>query len=231
MAKNHLKRITTPKTWPIERKATVFITRPQTGAHSLKTGLPISIILKDELKLVRLMRGVKYLLNTQEVLVNGRRVRRPNVSVGLMDVLSFPAIKTHYRILINKWAKLFTLPIAGEEIKVVPSKITRKTARPKGKIQLGFHNGKSLLIAKGKYKTGDTLLLTITNEIKEQLPLEKEASVLLTGGRHVGLTGKLKELEKKVVVETSDGLVETVIEHVFVIGKKSPSIKMAGKNE
>jgi len=39
--KNHLKRIATPRTWVIDRKAETFITRPKPGAHSLYFGMSL----------------------------------------------------------------------------------------------------------------------------------------------------------------------------------------------
>ena len=47
----HLKTINAPKSWPIERKAKKFITKPLPGTHKLVESLPLGIILKTFLKL------------------------------------------------------------------------------------------------------------------------------------------------------------------------------------
>ena len=49
--KNHLKRIAAPKSWLINRKSSTFIVRPNPGAHALDKGLPLGVIIRDNLKL------------------------------------------------------------------------------------------------------------------------------------------------------------------------------------
>ena len=228
MVKNHLKRITAPKTWPIPKRETVFIVRPQTGAHSMVTGMPISILLKDVLGFARITRGVRFLLNTQEVLVNGKRVKRPEAMVGLMDVVAFPALKASHRILIDKRNTLHVVPIAGEEAQFLPLKVTRKTALPGGKLQLGLHNGWTIIVPKGGEKVGSTVIATFDKKVKHHYPLAEGAFVLVTGGRHVGTVGTLAALKDgKAVIKTADGETETVVRHLFVLGAQKPAIKLA----
>ncbi len=228
MVKNHLKRITAPKTWPIPKRETVFIVRPQTGAHSMATGMPISILLKDVLGLARITRGVRFLLNTQEVLVNGKRVKRPETMIGLMDVVAFPALKASYRILIDKRNTLHAVPIAGEEATLVPLKVVTKTLLPGGRLQLGLHNGWTIIVPKGAEKVGSTVLATFDKKVKHHYPLAEGAFVLVTGGRHVGTTGTLAALtDAKAAVKAAEGEIETITKHLFVLGAQKPAIKLA----
>ncbi len=220
----HLKRLTAPKTWPIEPKTTVFVTRPQPGAHAFRNGVPMSVLLRDMLGLAQTTREIKYILRTQEVLVNGRRVRRPDTIVGLMDVVSFPGMKTSYRILINEREKLYAAPVSGKEATIIPSKVTSKQLLRGGKLQLGFHNGHTLLSSDTTVKVGDTLLLP---EGKERLPLEKGAAVLITAGSHVGRQGILEELNgTHVIVTIGEERVETNKKNLFVLGKGKPVMKL-----
>src|SRR3989344_3893102 len=99
MGKNHLKRINMPKTWHIKRKGIKFITRPKPGQASMKLGMPISIIIKDLLGLAKTTREVKSILNVQEVLVDNKRRKERRYILGFMDVLSFPKIDKHYRMI------------------------------------------------------------------------------------------------------------------------------------
>ena len=46
----HLKRQEVPTNWPIKRKGTTFVVRPDTN---LKLGIPILIVLRDILKLTK----------------------------------------------------------------------------------------------------------------------------------------------------------------------------------
>ena len=71
--KKHLKRPMIPKSWPVERRGTVFVSKPNPGPHSLKLGLPIMIFIKDMLGMAKSAREVKNILNENEVLVDGIR--------------------------------------------------------------------------------------------------------------------------------------------------------------
>jgi len=227
MTKNHLKRINAPKTWPISRKETTFTLRPNPGGHAMTQSMPLSILFRDALGIARTMRSIKTLLNTQEVLVNGKRRMRPEDTAGLMDVVSFPAIKTSYRILIDRRNTLKAVPVAGDEAGLIPSKVTSKTKVRGGKLQIGCHNGRTLLMEKGAPVIGSTLMLTPDNKTKEVFPLEKGASVLITGGKHVGQHGTLKALENgSATIKLADGEIMTGTEFVFVIGKAKPAIKV-----
>ncbi len=227
MAKDHLKRINAPKTWPITRKETTFTLRPNPGGHAMVQSMPLSILFRDTLGIARTMRSMKTLLNTQEVLVNGKRRVRPDDTAGLMDVVSFPAIKTSYRILLDRRNTLKAVPIAGDEAGLIPSKVTSKTPVRGGKLQVGCHNGRTLLMQKDAPAMGSTLMLTPDNKIKETFPLEKGASVLVTGGKHVGQHGTLQALENgTATVTTAGGEITTGKAFVFAIGKAKPVIKV-----
>lgn len=227
MTKNHLKTVTAPKTWPVLRKASRFIIRPRSGGHRMDASLPLTVVIRDILGMARMSRGVRFILNSQEVLVNGVKQRRPEATIGLMDVLSFPAIKTSFRLLINDLNKLHVVPIAGKEASLIPSRVTSKTRLAGGRLQLGFHNGRTLLVEKDECKVGATVMLTLENTVDSILPFEKGAFVFITGGSHVGVAGVVDSFEeKRIIVKTADGTVQTLAKYAFVVGKGSSAIKL-----
>jgi small subunit ribosomal protein S4e len=227
MVKRHLKRMDSPKSWPITRKETVFVVRPRPSGHKMGQSLPVSILLKDVLGYASTTRAVRFLLTTQEVLVNGRRVRRPEDTAGLMDVVTFPSTKTSFRILIDQRNKLSAVPIAGEETKLIPSKVTSKRLQPGGRLQLGFHNGRTLITDEKGYKVGDTLLLTLENRSHAHFPLAKGSFAIITGGKHVGTAGVVEKVEGSKVFLAAEGIViETAKGHAFVLGHEKPAIKL-----
>ena len=65
--KNHLKRISAPKTWKINRQENTFVIRPTASGHQLGSGLPLGVILRDFLKLVNTTSEVKKLLASDEL--------------------------------------------------------------------------------------------------------------------------------------------------------------------
>ena len=46
---SHLKRLAMPRSWPLPRKTTVWVTRPSPGGHSLERCMPVNLIIRDVL--------------------------------------------------------------------------------------------------------------------------------------------------------------------------------------
>ena len=44
---SHLKRLAIPRSWPLPRKTTIWVTRPRAGAHSLERCMPLNIVIRD----------------------------------------------------------------------------------------------------------------------------------------------------------------------------------------
>lgn len=229
--KSHLKRLATPKTWKINRKEKVFIVRPNPGAHSFERGLPLNVVLKELLKLVKTTREVKKVLKNNLVLVDGKRRENHHFLTGLFDVLSIPELKRSYRMLLNKRGKLQVKEISPEEGGFKPCKVVGKKVLTKGKTQLNLHDGKNIICKEQKVKVGDTLVLTLPQlEIKEILPLKAGANVFLIKGKHIGEVGILKEIKGREAVYLADNEeIETARDYLFVVGDKKPVINLGDK--
>ena len=60
---SHLKRLAMPRTWPLPRKTTIWVTRPRAGAHSLERCMPLNIVIRDVIGLARSTREVRTILH------------------------------------------------------------------------------------------------------------------------------------------------------------------------
>lgn len=230
MTKNHLKRLNAPKTWPIKRKETAFIAKPNAGAHSLHLGMPLGVMLK-RLGYADTTKEVKYMLNNKEVLVDGKRRKDHCFAIGLMDVLSIKDANENFRILLNRKGVLEACPIRGEDVNVKLCKITGKVIVKK-KMQLNMIDGRNMLAEKNIYKVGDSLLITLPDQkIKEHIPLKENCMVYLFRGKHAGYTGIVKEVKgSKVIYKNPEGKVmETLKNYVFVVGADKPVIQLINK--
>jgi len=228
MVKKHLKRIAMPKTWQIKRKGIKFITRPNPGAHNLSESMPLNLILKQILG-IETTKESKAIIYSNDVLVNGIARTDHRFNTGLLDVISFPKTKKHYRIILNNNAKLDTIEIPEKEAKLKPCKILDKTVIKGNKIQLNLHGGINITLDKNDYKTGDTLIITFPKiEIKEHIKFEKDSFIMLSGGKYAGKAGTLLEIEgNNIKFKSTDGNdYETLKRFAFVIGKKKASIKI-----
>ena len=140
---NHLKRISAPKTWSINRKQYTYTIKPSPGPHSAKYSLPLGIILRDVLKYTQTLREAKKLLNNKTVLVDGKRKKDHRLALGLFDVLSFPDLKENWRVIYDLKGRIILNKIKAEESKLKPCKIINKTRLSKN-IQLNLHDGKNI---------------------------------------------------------------------------------------
>ena len=178
MVKRHLKRLNAPRTWKIQRRGITFITRSNPGGMPNDLTMSISSILKYELKLAHSMKEVKHLILIEDVLVNGRKITDYKHAVCFTDVVSFPKLGQQYRLIMDTNNILKLVPISKDEAQYKLLKIIGKSF-VKGKTQLNLFDGRNILFEKHHYKVGDSLLLTIPEQlVKEHLSLEKGALVL-----------------------------------------------------
>lgn len=228
MTKKHLKRLAAPKSWPIERKKTKFITRANPGPHKLKESIPLNIFFKDLLKYTNTTKETKLILNEGKILVNNIPRKSYKFPIGIFDTIQLPT-KEYFRLFYNKNGKFILHKITKEEVNIIPYKIVKKTLLKNKKIQLNFHNGKNILIEKDEYKPCDTVLLDDKNKIKTHIELEKNVLIYLIAGKHISKTGILQSISKtenlqpdKIILKIKNKNFTTLKKYAFVIGKEKP---------
>jgi len=227
----HLSRLAMPKSWKIKKKGIKYVTRPLPGPHSIKSGMPLNLIFINMLSYAKTNKEVKRILNNQEILVDGIRRKEPRFIAGLMDVLSIPKTKESFRIVLDKKGYLSLKKIDEKEAKIKVCKIIGKNAVKK-KVQLNLYDGKNILVDKGDYKVGDSIVIEIpSKKIVDHLKFEKGNSIFLTAGKRVGAIAKLQEIqESKIVFKNSSGKENiTLKKYAFVVGKEKPVIDIEVK--
>ena len=85
---SHLKRLAMPRSWPLPRKTTIWVTRPSPGGHSLERCMPVNLVIRDVLGRAQSAREVRFIVHNELVKVDGRVCKDTRRGVGLMDVLS-----------------------------------------------------------------------------------------------------------------------------------------------
>ena len=110
---NHLKRLAMPRSWPLPRKTTIWVTRPTPGAHSLELCMPINLVIRDVLGFARSTREVRHILHNGLAMIDGRVCKETRRGVGLMDVLSLG--DNHYRCVLDHNGRLRYRPISADE--------------------------------------------------------------------------------------------------------------------
>lgn len=227
-----LKRTEAPAFWPIERKTHVWTARSIAGPHGLAESVPLSIVVRDILKLAETAREAKRIVKAGKVLVDRRRASEHNLPVGLMDVVEIPEIKKHYRVVAGD--RGLVLRETGSDTDKKLCKIRGKTTLAGNRMQLNLHDGRSIISTEKGYRTGDSVVIKLPGqEITEHIKMEPGSLALITGGRNRGKLGKVVELVEtkgsepnKVILEINGVKSETQTKFVFVIGKEAPAINL-----
>ncbi len=224
----HLKRLSMPKTWPLARKGTKFITKPSPGSHSLEYGLPLVIVLRDILKLATTSREAKKIVKHKTVIIDGRQIKDEKFPFGLFDRMYIPEIDKAYTVVLNKKGKLQIIEISKDKVDLKPLKVIGKRTVKKGLVQINCYDGKNILLKPDEAKNikpHDSIVYDLKNKkIVKHLPLKQNADLVVIKGKHTWEFGKVKEITRKgnkrfVAIQTERGVIETPIEHVFVIEK------------
>lgn len=194
---SHLKRQEMPKSWPIKRKGTAYVVRPQFG---LRTGIPLLIILRDILKVARNRKEVKRAIHEKRVLINSKLSRDEQENLQLFDKICLVHSKKCYNITLSEKGKFALEEIKENGTNEKVAKIINKKILKGKKIQLNLSDGRNF-ISDAKCRINDSVIVDFKNKkIKKFLPLEKGANIFITDGKHAGSKGNLMELntEKKM---------------------------------
>lgn len=229
-----LKRQMAPMFWGISRKTPRFVTTVRPGAHSKHLAIPTAVFLRDTLKLVKTAREAYYAIYNGKVKIDGVKRKSIHHGIGLMDVVELDGVSDVYRLVPKRGHILEPIKINNSEKSVKLVKVTSKTTIKKGKIQLGFHDGRSL-VSDEDVSVGDSCLIQIPEQkINDVLKLQKGAKVLVTKGLNAGHIGEINEIEKgnfilpkRVLLSLGEKEIEIPAELVMVVGKKEPVIQVA----
>lgn len=229
-----LKRQMAPMFWGISRKSPRFVTTVRPGPHSKQFSIPSAVFLRDTIKIVTTAREAEYAIYNGKVKVDGVSRKSVHHGIGLMDVVELEGVSDIYRLVPKKGHILEPIKIKSAEKAVKLVKVTSKTTIRKGKTQIGFHDGRSL-ISDTKVSVGDSCLMQVPEQkINEVLPLEKGSKVLVTKGVNAGQLADVKEIKegtfvlpKRALLSFGNREIEIPSDLVMVVGKKEPIIQIA----
>ncbi|MGD6809413.1 MAG: 30S ribosomal protein S4e [Candidatus Bathyarchaeia archaeon] len=229
-----LKRKPAPKYWPIHRKEAPWVVKPSSGPHSLQKCLPMTLVLRDMLGVAGTRKEGKLILSEGKVQVNGIVRKQDDFPVGLMDVISMPDSNQYFRV-VPSHKGLVVSPISKEDAKYKLARVENKTVTSAG-VQIALHDGTNMLIkvadtknpVEVTYETFDILNINLADgQVAETLKTKEGNTAVITGGKNIGVQGKIVEIEKTeakkrrqalVVIEDDKGeRCQTILEFIFSI--------------
>ncbi len=235
-SRKHLKRFKSPKHWPIHPKEDTWTVKPAAGPHAIEDSLPLLIVIRDILGLADNSREAKRIINNGEILVDGLVRKDYKFPVGFMDVVQIPKNDGVFRVLPDEKGRLILHSIKKENAEFKLCGIANKTTIKGGKTQLNLHDGRNVIV-EDQFGADDVIILKVPEqEVTEKISFEEGTIGLVTGGKHIGEIGKIKEINitkssmpNTVVIETDNKKTFlTLKDYVFVIGKEEPAISLPG---
>lgn len=240
---SHLKRNPAPSFWPIHRKEYVWTVKPKPGPHALQSSIPLTLIVKEILNFAKTRREAKTIISQKKVLIDGKP-RNVAYPVGLMDIVSIPEANAIYRVLTHRKG-LVLHSIKEDEANFKLCKIENKTVVSDGQVQLNLHDGTNKIIkiadpknpAEDEYHTLNVIKLSIPErEILGQIELGKDVTALITGGKNIGIYGKIVDIEETeqkkrrsllATIEDKDGKrYQTILNFIFPVGVGEETISL-----
>lgn len=217
---------------PAKQKKWVVAPRP--GPHKKFESIPLLIIVRNILKLVDTASDAKKIIKAKEIFVDGKPRRDYKYPVGLFDMIEIPKLNKYYRVVPSK-AGLDLIETSKQESKVKLCRINGKAMVKGGKLQLNLHDGKNILSEKKTFKTGDSVLIELPSQkIVNHLKMDKDMSLIITGGQNRGTIAKIKDIivkrtreSNKIICQTKEKEFEAIMDYVFVVGKAKPEIKVS----
>ena len=224
MSSSHIKRLMMPRSWPLPRKTSIWVQKPNPSGHSIENCMPLTLILRDVLAIAHTKREAKKILHSRKILVDGRKENDSARGVGLMEVLTIDGI--NYRCILDTNGKLRYRIISEKSAKSKICMVTGKTTIKGGVTQLHLHDGRNILLdSTSQYNTGDSIVISLPEQkILTHLPMEKDSLAYLIGGNHIGETAKITDFSIKRSSKPNETSFEdflTVSEYVFIIGNES----------
>jgi len=228
-----LKRQMAPTFWGITRKEKRFVVTVKPGPHSKNYSIPNAVFLRDTLKITKTLRESKSVIYEGKITVDGVKRKSLHHGIGLMDVVELDGISDVYRLVPQNGQILQPLKIDISEKSKKILKLTSKTTIKNGKMQLGFHDGRSMIVDI-KINVGDSCLMQVPEQkILEVIKLEKGSQVIVTKGVNAGKIGKVEEvkegtftLPKRVEISVDERKIEIPVDIIMTVGKEKPVIQI-----
>jgi small subunit ribosomal protein S4e len=228
-----LKRQMAPQFWGIARKNKRFVITVKPGPHKKSHAIPSAVFLRDTLKIVTSLREAKTAIYSGKIKIDGVVRKSLHHAIGLMDVVELENVSDIYRLVPTEEKLLKPIKINESEKSKKLVRVVSKTTINKGKLQIGFHDGRSI-ISDTKVNVGDTCLIQIPEvKILEIIKLEAGCQGLVTSGNNAGQIGKIESIEegtfilpKRVILTLGERKIEIPADIIMPIGKEEPIIQL-----
>eukprot|EP00080_Pristionchus_pacificus_P000753 PDM60773.1 rps-4 [Pristionchus pacificus] len=225
--KHHLKRLTAPHHWMLDKLGGVFAPRPTSGPHKLRESLPLILFLRNRLKYALTYTEARKICKQRLIKVDGKVRTEMRFPAGFMDVISIEKTNETFRLLYDTKGRFVCHRITAQEGNYKLCKITKVSVGPKGVPFVNTHDGRTIRYPDPHVKIDDTIVLDVnTSKITDFVKFDAGNLAMITGGRNIGRVGSIVNRERHPgafdivhVKDTTGHTFATRVNNVFVIGK------------
>jgi len=239
--KKHLKRLAAPRSWMLSKLGGTWAPRPSTGPHKLRESLPLTIALRNRLKLALTRREVIMIVNRRLVEVDGKVRTDCNYPAGFMDVVHLQKTSQYFRVMYNVKGAFVLHAIDAKEAGYKLCRVNRVSKAKKASIgrnpfQIGqaaaipfvvTHDGRTVRYPDPRIKTHDSIKFDLsTGKIVDFVKCEIGNVAMITSGNNIGRVGAIVSKEKHPgsfdIIHLKDergNTFATRSENVFMIGR------------
>mmetsp|Transcript_13565 Transcript_13565/g.26585 ORF Transcript_13565/g.26585 Transcript_13565/m.26585 type:complete len:276 (-) Transcript_13565:85-912(-) len=202
--KKHLKRLTAPKHWMLNKLGGEWAPRPSPGPHKLRECLPLCLILRNRLKYALTGREVTMIVMRRLVEIDMKIRTDPNYPAGFMDVITIAKTNEKFRLLYDIKGRFILQKINAADAKFKLLKVVKKAKGAKSMIgrnpgqkgQAGTipyivtHDGRTIRYPDPKVKVHDTVKFDIKeNKIVDIVKFDIGNVSMVTKGANTGRVG------------------------------------------
>jgi small subunit ribosomal protein S4e len=231
-----LKRYAAPRALKLQRKVTKWATKAAAGPHPVVMAIPMRMVVREYLSLARNAREADNIVSRGNILVDGVVRRDPKFPVGFMDVVRVAATNQVHRVLLDHRRRLVLNRETGEDASKLCKVVGKRIVRG-GKIQLNFHDGKTMVGDFKEFKVGDVAQLNIPGAaVAGRLPMEVGMLALVTGGENTGRVGRIEEIKliagtqpNIIILKSGQDSFQAPEHYIFVVGREKSVISLGGE--
>jgi small subunit ribosomal protein S4e len=224
--KKHMKRLTAPKHWMLDKLTGRYAPRPSSGPHKLRESLPLVILLRNRLKYALTYKEVMMILKQRQIEVDGRVRTDTTFPAGFMDVVSIPKTGENFRLLYDTKGRYVPLKVSADEAKFKLGKVVQSRLGPGGVPFIVTHDGKTMRYPDPNTKVLDTVKIDLeTMRPTALIKFEIGCQVYCNSGRNKGRIGTLTARDRHPgmfdivhVRDVAGRNFATRLKNVFVIG-------------
>ena len=171
--KKHMKRISAPKHWMLDKLTGVFAPRPSSGPHKLRECIPLMLLIRNRLKYALTYQEAKVILKSRNIKVDGKVRTDLTYPCGFMDVISIEKTDEHFRLLHDTKGRFVLHRITAQEAVYKLCRVRSISTAAKGAPIITTHDGRTIRYPDPLIKANDTVQVDLaTNKILSHAKFE-----------------------------------------------------------